>query len=79
MLIPSPSERRDVADACDISEAYLYQVLTNRKVASPELSTLIEQASKERVMRWDLRPDDWHRIWPELRKRKDAPAVKAEA
>lgn len=33
----------------------------------------IERISKGSVMRWDLRPDDWHEIWPELRKRKDAP------
>ena len=23
-------------------------------------------ASGGTVKRWDLRPDDWHRIWPEL-------------
>jgi DNA-binding transcriptional regulator YdaS (Cro superfamily) len=29
---------------------------------------------------WDLRPDDWHRIWPELKTRKGAPPVpEAEA
>ena len=27
------------------------------------------------VKRWDLRPDDWHRHWPELRKRKGAPPI----
>lgn len=25
------------------------------------------------VPRWLLRPEDWHRIWPELVARKDAP------
>lgn len=24
---------------------------------------------------WDFRPDDWYRIWPDLRARLDAPAV----
>ena len=27
------------------------------------------------VMRWELRPSDWHRIWPELIGHADAPAV----
>lgn len=26
----------------------------------------IEQATNRAVTRRDLRPDDWHRIWPEL-------------
>lgn len=35
----------------------------------------IEQATERRVCRWDLRPDDWHRIWPELIGLVDAPAL----
>ena len=32
------------------------------------------------VARWDLRPDDWHRIWPELVGMDGAPPVpEAEA
>lgn len=27
------------------------------------------------VRRWDLRPDDWHRIWPELIGAEGAPGV----
>lgn len=42
-----------------------------------EYASQIEEATDGAVMRWDLRPDDWHRIWPELRKRKDAPKVEA--
>lgn len=33
----------------------------------------IERSTKGAVMRWDLRPNDWQLIWPELSKRKDAP------
>lgn len=36
----------------------------------------IERATDGAVTRRDLRPDDWHLIWPELRKRKGAPPVK---
>lgn len=35
----------------------------------------IERATAGAVRRWDLRPDDWHRIWPELIDHRDAPAI----
>lgn len=35
----------------------------------------IEQATSRTVMRWDLRQDDWHLIWPELIGADGAPAV----
>lgn len=37
----------------------------------------IEQATEGVVRRWDLRPDDWHRIWPEIVGAPGAPAVVA--
>lgn len=45
----------------------------------PQHCVSVEEQSKGAIMRWDLRPDDWHLIWPELRKRKDAPPIKAVA
>lgn len=42
----------------------------------PENCVRIEQATKGAVSRKDLRPDDWHRIWPEL---VTKPRKKAEA
>lgn len=42
------------------------------------LGAAIEQATQRRVRRWDLRPDDWHRIWPELIGAEGAPPVPAE-
>lgn len=41
-----------------------------------ELAADIERAA--RLPRWVLRPDDWHRIWPELIGAEGAPAVPAE-
>jgi DNA-binding transcriptional regulator YdaS (Cro superfamily) len=38
-----------------------------------ELAAEIEDKGGPR--RWDLRPDDWHRIWPELIGAEGAPAV----
>lgn len=37
--------------------------------------TAIEMATSGAVTRRELRPDDWQRIWPELKKRKDSPKV----
>jgi DNA-binding transcriptional regulator YdaS (Cro superfamily) len=42
---------------------------------SPENCVAIEQATEGRVRRWDLRPEDWHRIWPELIGTEGAPAL----
>lgn len=36
----------------------------------------IEQQTKGAVTRRDLRPDDWHLIWPELAKVRKAKEVK---
>lgn len=38
----------------------------------------IEMATGGAVMRWRLRPDDWHLIWPELIGADGAPAIPAE-
>ncbi|MBL0720209.1 helix-turn-helix domain-containing protein [Piscinibacter sp. Jin2] len=35
----------------------------------------IEQGTGRQVMRWDLRPLDWHEIWPELIGLPGAPAL----
>ena len=42
---------------------------------SPEFAAAIELATEGKVRRWDLRPKDWHRIWPELINVKGAPDV----
>lgn len=36
------------------------------RAPSPENCVAIEQATAGAVSRRELRPDDWHRIWPEL-------------
>lgn len=35
----------------------------------------IERVTAGKVMRWDMRPSDWHLIWPELIGRPGAPEV----
>lgn len=41
----------------------------------PESCVAIEHATDGAVRRWDLRPEDWHRIWPELIGTEGAPPV----
>lgn len=36
------------------------------RIPSPENCVAIERVTGGLVSRRDLRPDDWHRIWPEL-------------
>lgn len=61
-----PEERSVLAQKCEIADAYLYQVFTKRREASPELCVRIERESGGRITRKMLRPTDWARIWPEL-------------
>jgi DNA-binding transcriptional regulator YdaS (Cro superfamily) len=42
---------------------------------SPEKCVLIERATDGAVRRWDLRPNDWHLIWPEIIGDAGAPDV----
>lgn len=37
------------------------------RVPSPENCTGLELVSDGAITRQEMRPDDWHRIWPELR------------
>ena len=70
-----------LASRLSISSVYLSQLAARQGGRSPsaELCVDIERATGGAVMRWDLRPDDWRRIWPELADRADAPAEPLEA
>jgi DNA-binding transcriptional regulator YdaS (Cro superfamily) len=53
-----------------------YWVRTGR--VPVERCAAIERASDFTVRRWDLRPTDWHQIWPELIGVEGAPTVPAD-
>lgn len=76
--MPLPSyaleRRREVAEILGIEEQYLYQILSSRSVAAPALARSLNRIDPDARL-WDLRPDDWHRIWPELIGTDDAPDV----
>lgn len=44
-----------------------------------ERCVAVERATEGAVRRWDLRPIDWHLIWPELIGAEGAPQVPAAA
>lgn len=69
----------EFAGKVGVSTIYLSQLAAKQdgREPSPELSVRIERESEGAVRRWDLRPDDWHRIWPELIGAEGAPAVPA--
>lgn len=66
-----------LAAAIGIRPIYLSQLAARQdgREPSPALAVLIENATGGTVRRWDLRPNDWHLIWPELKGTRGAPAV----
>ena len=48
------------------------------RIPTDKLMRLATYADERGIAtRWQLFPDDWHLIWPELKKRKDSPKPKA--
>jgi DNA-binding transcriptional regulator YdaS (Cro superfamily) len=45
---------------------YLYSIAAGIRKAPIEIALRIENATQGEVTRRDLRPNDWHQIWPEL-------------
>lgn len=50
-----------------------------RRRPGPAFAVSIERASGGQVPRWETRPDDWYRIWPELIGSPGVPPVPAPA
>lgn len=73
------SEQAVFAAKCGTSIGYLRKALSAGQVPSPERCVLIEQITGGALSRRDLRPDDWHRIWPELIETDGAPQIHAQA
>lgn len=75
-LSPLNAEARDeFARRCDTTRGHLQNVMYGLRPCATDLAVLIERESSQAVRRWDLRPDDWFRHWPELVKAKGAPAI----
>nr|WP_081651353.1 YdaS family helix-turn-helix protein [Cupriavidus sp. WS] len=55
-----------LAGTLHVSPSYLSQMVSGSSPISPERCVAIERATNGSVTRKDLRPSDWHLIWPEL-------------
>lgn len=64
-----------LAESLGIPATYLSQMASGDRAITAERAAAIERITSRQVMRWDCRPDDWHRIWPELIGSDGAPAV----
>ncbi|WP_063657393.1 transcriptional regulator [Candidatus Arsenophonus triatominarum] len=59
-------EVRLLAEKINVSQSFLSQMASGLCAISPKRCVEIELATCGKVSRKDLRPDDWHKIWPEL-------------
>lgn len=55
-----------LAELLHVSRSYLAQMSSGASPISAERCVAIERATNGAVTRKDLRPNDWHLIWPEL-------------
>lgn len=60
-------EAKKLASTLGVSSSFLSQMASGRCAVSPVRCVEIEVATHGSVTRQDLRPDDWERIWPELK------------
>lgn len=76
----TPEERRRLAEKVGVNPATLYQAVTGKGAGfSPAECVRIERETGNELRRWDLRPNDWHLIWPELIDAEDAPSTPDKA
>lgn len=63
----------------EVTPAFVSQLLSGMRPVPIERCVQIEQLTAGAVRRWDLRPQDWWRIWPELVGMNGAPTVERPA
>lgn len=56
----------DFAKVLGVSQGLVCQWIKKRRPVAADRCVAIERATFGAVTRRDLRPDDWHLIWPEL-------------
>lgn len=63
--------QRVIAEKIGVSSAYMNQMVTGHRPIPVEYCARIEQATEGMVSRQEMRPSDWHEIWPELLEASD--------
>ena len=64
--VKSHGSQRGLADKIGITPVLISQWANELRPVPPERCVEIERATHGHVSRKDLRPKDWHKIWPEL-------------
>jgi DNA-binding transcriptional regulator YdaS (Cro superfamily) len=62
-----------------VSAVRVQQWLSGRRPVPAHCAPAIERITEARVRCWDLCPEDWHLLWPNLVGVADAPAVPVAA
>lgn len=57
---------QELASAIGVPQSFVVKMAKGQKQVPAERCVPIERATAGAVTRKDLRPDDWHEIWPEL-------------
>lgn len=65
-LIESDTKKAKFARAINVSAALLHQWIEGIRPVAIQHCPAIEKQTGGKVTRKELRPDDWHKIWPEL-------------
>lgn len=65
-------------DIC-VPPSFISKMVARSKAVPIERCVPIERATNGQVTRRDLRPDDWHEIWPELANQDAEPITTAHA
>lgn len=76
--LPTPEERRELAELIGVQPVSLHQFLTGFRQMEPSKAVAAEVATGGRLKRWQLRTKDWHLIWPDLIGAEGAPDIQAE-
>ncbi len=58
--------QRAIAEKIGVAYTYMNQMVTGHRPIPVEYCAQIELATGGAVTRKEMRPDDWHEIWPEL-------------
>lgn len=74
----SADDRDEFAKRCETTRGHMQNVSYGYRACATDLAVLIDRKSGGAVRRWDLRPDDWYRHWPELIGTEGAPPVPEE-
>jgi len=74
-LTQAPGSQAALARTLGLSIAQVWQWKEGIRPVPPIYAKRIESATDGQIRCWDLRPTDWHDIWPELVTAEGAPPI----